>query len=91
VDPALRELRVTFDMPMGKGFSWTGGGANFPKPSGGKAPYWTEDRKTCVLPVELEPGRQYRLGLNSPSFHNFQSEAGIPLGPVVYTFKTRDR
>jgi len=41
-----------------------------------------------VLPVELKPNSQYRLGLNSQSFKNFQSADGVPLAPVVYTFKT---
>ena len=35
VDPAIAELRVTFDMPMGGGFSWTGGGPEFPRPRAG--------------------------------------------------------
>ena len=87
VDPALRELRVTFNVSMGGGFSWTGGGPHYPKTAG--RPHWTKDRKTCVLPVQLKPGWDYRLGLNSPSFKNFQSEAGIPLEPVEYVFTTR--
>jgi hypothetical protein len=89
VDPALRELRVTFNMSMGGGFSWVGGGPHYPKTTDNA--HWTEGRKTCVLPVELKPGWDYRLGLNSPSFKNFQSEAGIPLEPVEYTFRTRDQ
>lgn len=89
VDPALKELRVTFNMPMGEGFSWTGGGPEFPTIPEGKKPFWSTDHKTCVLPVELQPGTQYRLGLNSPSYHNFQSAGGGALDPVVYTFKTK--
>ena len=46
VDPAVRELRVRFDVPMAKGFSWTGGGSAFPKSPEGKGPFWSEDRKT---------------------------------------------
>lgn len=91
VDPQLKELRVTFDLPMGQGFSWTGGGSDFPKGREGSRPTWSEDRKTCTLPVELEPDREYRLGLNSPSHKNFQSESGIPLQPVLYSFRTRSR
>ncbi len=30
----------------------------------------------------------YRLSLNAAEFKNFQSEAGVPLEPVAYTFKT---
>jgi hypothetical protein len=88
VSPGLKELRVTFNVPMGGGFSWTGGGPEYPTIPEGKKPFWTEDHKTCVLPVELKPNSQYRLGLNSQSFKNFQSADGVPLAPVVYTFKT---
>jgi len=88
VDPNTAELRVTFSVPMAGGFSWTGGGAAFPPPREGGRPHWTEDRRTCVLPVILAPDHQYRLGLNSPSHKNFQSAAGVPLDPVVYTFQT---
>ncbi len=88
VSPDIKELRVTFSVPMGGGFSWTGGGPLFPTSPEGKKPFWTEDHKTCVLPVELKPNSQYRLGLNSPSYKGFQSAAGVPLAPVVYTFKT---
>jgi hypothetical protein len=88
VSPGVKELRVTFNVPMGGGFSWTGGGPEYPNVPEGKKPFWTEDHKTCVLPVELKPNSQYRLGLNSPSYKNFQSAGGLPLEPVVYTFKT---
>ena len=88
VDPTIKELRVKFNVPMGEGFSWTGGGPNFPKTTG--RPRWTKDHKTCVLPVKLEPGSDCELGLNSPSFKNFQSRSGVPLEPVAYQFTTRD-
>jgi parallel beta-helix repeat protein len=89
VDPSIKELRVTFNVPMGGGFSWTGGGPRHPNTPEGKRPYWTKDRKTCVLPVELKPDWHYRLGLNSPSHKNFQSTAGVPLDPpVIYSFTT---
>lgn len=88
VDPQVSELRVTFSVPMGSGFSWTGGGDAYPQIREGAKPYWTEDGRTCVLPVKLAPGRAYRLGLNSPSHKNFQSAAGVPLDPVAYSFAT---
>ena len=88
VDPRTTELRVTFSVPMGGGFSWTGGEPDYPAGQEGKGPYWTEDQRTCVRPVRLEPNRQYRLGLNSPSHKNFQSAGGVPLDPVIYTFRT---
>ncbi len=86
VSPAITELRVTFDQEMGGGCSWTGGGEQFPKVAG--EIYWTGDKKTCVLPVKLQPSWSYRLGLNSVSHKNFQSAKGVPLEPVAYTFET---
>jgi hypothetical protein len=91
VDPATKELRVTFNVPMKSGFSWTGGPPQFPAAPEGKKPYWSEDHKTCFLPAELKPSTEYRLGLNSPSHKNFQSTAGVPLDPLTYTFKTKSK
>lgn len=89
VDPNITEIRVTFNMPMGAGFSWTGGGPHFPEIPAGAKPSWSEDGKTCTLPVKLKPGWDYTLGLNSISFKNFQSSAGIPLKPVLYEIRTK--
>jgi hypothetical protein len=86
VSPAVTELRATFNVPMQKGYSWCGGPT-----APGKKIYWTKDSKTCVLPVELKPGSQYEMSLNTDIFTNFQSEDGVPLKPVGYTFKTRDQ
>lgn len=91
VSPAVTELRATFSVPMGGGCSWctvSDDGADFPKGPEGKRVYWTEDKLTCVLPVELKPGMTYRLSLNSPDHKNFQSDGGVPIEPVEYTFKT---
>jgi hypothetical protein len=88
VDPSLTEIQVTFDRPMGKGFSWTGGGKDFPTVPEGQKPTWSADGMTATLPVSLKPNASYRLGLNSPSFKNFASADGVPLEPVVYKFHT---
>ncbi|HEY5912793.1 MAG TPA: M56 family metallopeptidase [Verrucomicrobiae bacterium] len=88
VDPNVKELRVTFDLPMSKGYSWTGGGDDYP-PCKGKGPYWIDDH-TCALPVALTSDHRYRLGINSLAAVNFQSADGrVPCDPVDYTFKTR--
>jgi hypothetical protein len=83
----LKELRVAFDMPMGRGYSWTGGGD--PCLGGDKKGRWIDDH-TCVLTVTLKPDHQYKLGINSVYAVNFQSAgAGVPSDPVAYTFKTK--
>jgi methionine-rich copper-binding protein CopC len=86
VDPALKEIRVTFDQAMAGGFSWTGGGDVFPKTT--DKPRWEADKKTCVLPVELAEGKFYRIGINSSSHRNFQSESGLPAEFRVIHFVT---
>ena len=89
VDPAIKELTVTFDIPMGEGMSWTGGGETFPTLPEGRKATWSKDHRTCTLPVTLKSGHTYKLGLNSLKFINFQSASGVPLEPVNYTFTTR--
>lgn len=89
VDAELKTLTVKFSAPMGDGMSWTGGGATYPKSPSGQKANWSADGLTCTLPVTLESGREYVLGLNSVSHNNFQSKWGVPLAPVEYTFKTR--
>ncbi|MCX7044968.1 MAG: M48 family metalloprotease [Candidatus Sumerlaeota bacterium] len=88
VNPKITELRVTFDIPMGGGNSWCGGGPNFPAIPEGKRASWSADRKTAILPVELKPNWKYQLWLNSVSFKNFASEGGVALEPVGYSFST---
>lgn len=89
VDPATTALRVTFDVPMGEGMSWTGGGAKFPKLLDGQSAKWSDDGLTCTLPVALEADHDYELGLNSARHNNFQSQWGVPLERVDYKFHTR--
>jgi hypothetical protein len=86
ISSALDKLVVTFDKPMGDGFSWTGGGDDYPETTG--KPTWSDDHKTCTLPVKLKPDWKYQLGLNSPSFINFQSSYGVPLAPIEWKFTT---
>src|SRR5947208_2476648 len=62
VNPALAEIRVTFDQDMNRGgFSWVGGGENFP--GAGKA-RWV-DARTCALPIKLKPNHDYTLSVNN--------------------------
>ena len=60
VDPRLTELKATFSKEMKDG-SWSWATKfpmnTFPKMDG-KARY-LEDKRTCVLPVKLEPGKTY--------------------------------
>jgi beta-lactamase regulating signal transducer with metallopeptidase domain len=87
VDPNIKAIRVTFDVPMGGGMSWTGSGENYPAGTG-ESPKWSSDGKTCTMQVMLEAGHKYELGINSLNHINFQSRWGVPVVPVVYQFTT---
>ena len=89
VDPSLTAIRVTFNVPMSSGFSWTGGGPEFPVIPQGRRPYWTNGHKVCVLPVKLQPHHTYRLGLNSLTYIGFENAGDVPLNPVTLIFSTR--
>jgi bla regulator protein BlaR1 len=88
VNPATKEITVTFDRDMEKGFSWTGGGPDFPPGIEGKKAYW-RNRRTCVLPVKLEEGHYYRVGINSTSYNNFRGVNGNSAAPSAIYFTTR--
>jgi hypothetical protein len=87
VDPNLREVVIQFDQPMTQGRSLTGGGATFPKIAVGGQLNW-RDPQTFVVPVALEPGHAYWMGINSPSHRNFRSEAGLSVIPLEFCFTT---
>ncbi len=85
VDPAIRELRVTFDQDMdNRGFSFVGGGPAFP---GAGRPRWI-DARTCVLPLRLAPEHEYQLSINSQRFQNFRSTHGEPAVNYPIQFRT---
>ena len=86
VDPAITEITVTFDRDMAKGYSWVGGGPDYP-PTVGK-PEW-HNKRTCVLPVRLEAAHYYWVGINSRRFQNFRSAAGVPATPSAIYFTTQ--
>lgn len=83
---STERLVVTFDRPMGGGMSWTK--ANGVQPEGAGKPVWNADQTICTLPVKVVAGQTYSIGLNHPFANNFQSAAGVPLTPVVWTFTT---
>jgi hypothetical protein len=88
VDASLTELRATFSKPMQGGrHGWVGLGANAPGVTG--PPRYSEDGRTSVLPVKLQPGRIYAIWLNSESARDFADRAGQPAVPYLLIFETR--
>jgi Bacterial Ig-like domain len=89
VDPKLTEIKVTFSKDMQDGaWSWvTHSKENFPMVDG--KPTYLGDKRTCVLPVKLEPGKTYALWVNSESFGNFKDEGGRSAVPYLLVFRTK--
>lgn len=89
VNPDTAQIAVTFDQPMMNfSWSWVGGGEHFPATTG--EPRYDSTRTTCTLPVDLEPGRWYWVGINSQKYVYFQTEKHIAAEPYVLLFATAD-
>jgi RNA polymerase sigma-70 factor (ECF subfamily) len=88
VDPSLAKITVTFNKQMlDKSWSWSYEDKDsFPQTAG--QPFYTDKEKTCVLPVKLEPGRQYVLWINTARFKNFKDRSGNAVEPYKLSFTT---
>ena len=89
VDPAkVTELKVTFSKDMEPGnFSWVQYGKDtFPKTTG--KPHFLDDKRTCVLPVKLEPGHPYVIWLNKAPYDSFMDTDGHKAVPYLLVFET---
>ena len=89
VDPTITDIKVTYSKDMmDHSWSWSTWGKNtFPETTG--KPHYEADKRTCVLPVNLKPGRTYAIWLNSGNFHGFQDSTGITAVPYLLIFQTR--
>ncbi len=90
VDPALREIRVTFSKDMLTKEMWSFVYANpapFPKIAG---PIRYVNARTCVLPVALETGKTYGMWINSAEHNSFRDLRHQSAVPYLLVFKTRD-
>ncbi len=89
VDPALREVRVTFSKDMLTKEMWSfvyANPASFPKIAG---PIRYVDARTCVLPVALEAGKTYGMWINSKEHSSFRDQRHQAAVPYLLVFKTR--
>jgi hypothetical protein len=90
VDPGLKELSFTFSKAMMDG-SWSAcqiSDETFPKPGEGKMHY-LPDKRTCVMPVTLEPGKTYVIWLNRGQFQNFKDTQRNSSVPYLLVFETK--
>jgi hypothetical protein len=90
VDPALKELTFTFSKPMMDG-NWSAcqiSDESFPKPGEVKMHY-LPDKRTCVMPVTLEPGKTYVIWLNRGQYQNFRDAQRNSSVPYLLVFETK--
>ena len=89
VDPKLTEIKVTFSKDMqDASWSWvTLSKDSYPKVDG--KPKYIADKRTCVLPVKLEPGKTYAIWVNSEKFGNFKDAHGKSAVPYLLVFQTK--
>ena len=89
VDPKLTEIKVTFSKVMQDGiWSWAMlSKESFPQMDG--KPKYLADKRTCVLPVKLEPGKTYAIWVNSEKFLNFKDPDDRSAVPYLLVFKTK--
>ena len=59
----------------------------FPETTG--RPRYEADRRTCVLPVKLQPGRPYVIWLNRPPFDSFSDTGGRKAVQYLLVFETK--
>ena len=91
VDPSIREVRVTFSKEMMTHEMWSfvyARPATFPKVAG--QIHYLDDKRTCVLPVSLEPGKTYGMWINSQEHTSFRDTYQNPAVPYLLIFKTRN-
>jgi len=89
VDPKLTEIKVTFSKDMRDGsWSWAMiSKESFPLMDG--KPKYLADKRTCVLPVKLEPGKTYAIWMNSGKFVDFRDTDGRSAVPYLLVFRTK--
>lgn len=90
VDPNLKEITVTFSKDMQTNRMWSVcqiSSESFPSISG--QIHYQPDRRTCVIPVTLEPGKTYVLWFNRAQFNAFRDPHNIPSVPYQLVFSTR--
>ena len=89
VDPTITEISVTFNEEMdNSSWSWAyRDPTRIPEMPGD--PYYTDQNKRNILPVKLEPNKEYVLWINTEKFNYFKDKNGNSAAPYEFKFKTK--
>jgi hypothetical protein len=89
VDPSVKEITVTFSKDMLTKRMWAVcqiSKDTFPKT--GKNIHYLKDKRTCVVPVTLEPEKTYVLWFNRGKFNSFRDTKNNSAVPYLLVFRT---
>jgi hypothetical protein len=89
VDPSLKEITVTYSKDMLTDRMWAVcqiSKETFPET--GKDIHYLEDKRTCVVPVALEPEKTYVVWFNRGRFNSFRDTQNNPAVPYLLVFRT---
>ena len=91
VDPDIKEISVTFskDMRIDR-MAWVQISEDAYPETTGNAKY-LEDKRTCVLPVKLEPGKTYVIWFNKGKYNSFRDLNNNPAIPYLLVFQTKQK
>ena len=94
VDPSLDKISVTFSKEMMTERMWSVvqvSKEHFPKiretPQG---IHYLGDKRTCVIPVELQPNQTYVLWINRGKYNSFRDTGNNPSVPYLLVFHTTE-
>ncbi len=88
VDPALKEIRVTFSKKIANSsWSWVAD-KRYGADVKAQKPAYDKDGRTCVRAVTLKPDTTYAIWINTEEFDNFQDGDGRPAVPYLWVFRT---
>jgi Bacterial Ig-like domain len=89
VDPALTEIKVTFSKDMITDRMWSVcqiSDETFPEVG---SIHYLSDKRTCVVPVKVQPGKTYVLWFNNGKFNAFKDTQHHSSIPYMLVFETR--
>jgi len=92
VSATTKQIKVTFskDMMTKQMWSWCmQSQASFPEITNQKGIKYLQDKRTCILPVNLKPGKTYAIWLNTQKNNAFRDTKGNSAIPYLLVFKTK--
>jgi hypothetical protein len=89
ISPETARITITFDKEMfTHGYSWCRNMHPYPEVAG--SPRFGNGNLSCTLPVKLQPGQYYRIGINTPPYQGFRSAEGAIAHEYILVFATAD-